>query len=115
MEQQGVTILAGTDVGNPFIYPGASLLDELGLLNDAGLTPLQALQAATLNPAKFLHIEKDFGTVERGKTADLVLLDANPLEDIANTRRIDAVVLNGRLFDRSTLDALLASAKRSVH
>lgn len=108
MQQQGVTILAGTDVGNPFIYPGSSLLDELGLLHNAGLTPLEALRAATLNPAKFLGIEKDFGTVEPGKAADLVLLDADPLQDIANVRRIDAVVLNGRLFDRKALDSLVA-------
>lgn len=108
MQDQGVLVLAGTDDGNPLVYPGSSLLEELSLLHEAGLTPLQALRAATLNPARFLHLEDRFGTVEAGKMADLVLLDANPLADIANTRRIDAVMLNGRLFDRTALDAMSA-------
>jgi imidazolonepropionase-like amidohydrolase len=110
MQRQGVLILAGTDVGNPFIYPGSSLLDELTLLHQAGLTPIEALRTATLNPAIFLGIEDRFGTVEQGKTADLVLLDANPLADIENVRQIDAVVLNGRLFDRAQLASLQAHA-----
>lgn len=105
MNRAGVTLLAGTDLsGFKWIHAGASLHDELALFVDAGLTPMQALQAATRNPARFLHVEA--GTIEVGKRADLVLLDANPLDDIRNTRRIFAVVLNGTLLNRARLDAL---------
>lgn len=108
MQRAGVKILAGTDTLNPYCLPGFSLHDELGLLVKAGLSPMEALQAATLNPARFMGKEKDFGTVETGKIADLVLLDANPLNDIANTKRIDAVVLGGKFFPRASLDGMLA-------
>jgi len=107
MQRAGVGILAGTDTLNPYCFPGFSLHDELGLLVQAGLTPMQALQAATLNPARFLARENDFGTVDKGKIADLVLLDANPLEDIGNTRRISAVVFGGKLFRKGSLDKML--------
>ena len=107
MQKAGVGILAGTDTENPYCFPGFSLHDELGLLVQAGLTPIQALQAATLNPARFLGPEQDFGTVETGKIADLVLLDANPLDDIGNTKRIAAVIYRGKVFDRAALDAML--------
>jgi imidazolonepropionase-like amidohydrolase len=108
MQQAGVGILAGTDVGNPLIVPGFSLHDELALLVQAGLSPLQALQTATLNPASYLEATDSVGTVEVGKLADLILLQANPLQDISNTRRIAAVVLRGRYLDRRDLDALMA-------
>jgi imidazolonepropionase-like amidohydrolase len=108
MQRAGVDILAGTDTGNPYCLPGFGLHDELGLLVQAGLTPMQALQAATLNPARFMGREKDLGTIEPGKLADLLLLDANPLADIANTRKIDAVVYGGRLYSRTALDGMLA-------
>ncbi|MBV8051892.1 MAG: amidohydrolase family protein [Acidobacteriaceae bacterium] len=108
MERAGVEILAGTDTLNPYCLPGFSLHDELGLLVQSGLTPLQALQAATLNPARFLGRENELGTVSQSKIADLVLLDANPLDDIANTRKISAVVLGGKFFSRSSLDGMLA-------
>ena len=111
MRKAGVPILAGTDTGNPFCFPGFSLHEELALLVIAGLTPVEALRSATLNPAKFLGLEKTLGTIEVGKIADLVLLGANPLEDIRNTQRINAVVSNGRLFDRKALDKLLADAE----
>lgn len=119
MQRAGVNILAGTDTLNPYCFPGFSLHDELGLLVKAGLSPMEALQAATLNPARFMGREKDFGTVETGKIADLVLLDANPLNDIANTKRIDAVVLGGKLFPKASLDGMLAkvealAAKKSI-
>jgi len=105
MNRAGVTLVTGTDLsGFKWISAGASLHDELALFVEAGLTPMEALQAATRNPARFLHV--DAGTIEVGKHADLVLLDANPLDDIRNTRRIRAVVLDGTLFDRSRLDAL---------
>jgi imidazolonepropionase-like amidohydrolase len=101
MSRAGVLFLAGTDTGNPFCFPGFSLHDELVLLVKAGLTPTESLRAATLNPAKFFGLDQTLGTIERGKLADLVLLEANPLEDIRNTQRIDAVVMNGRFYDRS--------------
>ena len=106
----GVKLLAGTDTPNPFCFPGFSLHDELGFLVQAGLTPLEALQTATIKPAEFLGLTKKLGTVEKGKIADLVLLGANPLEDIANTKRIAAVISAGRFLDRKALDGLLASA-----
>ena len=96
MHKAGVKIIAGTDVLNPFVFPGFSLHDELGLLVEAGLTPAEALRAATLRPAQYLGAEKTSGTIEPGKNADLVLLEGNPLDDIANTRRISAVVTVGR-------------------
>jgi imidazolonepropionase-like amidohydrolase len=111
MGQSGVPMMAGTDVGNAFVYPGFSLHDELALFVEAGLTPREALKTATYNPAKFLGILDRFGTVEKGKVADLILLDANPLEDIHNTQKIRAVLLNGRYLNRATLDALLAQAE----
>ena len=106
MNREHVTLLAGTDLSPNFkwISPGASLHDELELLVAAGLSPLEALQAATRNPGRLVHI--DAGTIEVGKRADLVLLDANPLEDIRNARKIHAVVLDGKLLDRARLDGL---------
>jgi hypothetical protein len=111
MERAGVDILAGTDALNPYCFPGFSLHDELGLLVQSGLAPMQALQAATLNPARFMGREADLGTIEVGKLADLVLLDANPLKDIANTRSINAVVYGGRLFPKDALDEMLAKVE----
>ena len=108
LHRNGVEILAGTDEISPFCAPGFSLHDELALLVAAGLTPLQALQSATLNPARFFQRGRDLGTIEEGKLADLVLLDANPLRDIRNTQKINSVVVNGRLLDRQTLDAMLS-------
>jgi imidazolonepropionase-like amidohydrolase len=108
----GVDILAGTDAGGvASIFAGASLHDELAMYVAAGLSPLAALQTATLNPARFLGSTDDLGTAQQGKLADLVILDANPLEDIANTQKIVGVVLNGRYLDRPALDALLARAE----
>jgi imidazolonepropionase-like amidohydrolase len=111
MHRNGVTFLAGTDIAGPRI-PGFSLHDELALLVQTGLTPLQALQTATLNPATVLKKVSEYGAVEEGKIADLVLLDANPLENIENTRRISAVILQGRLFRRDQLNMLLREAEK---
>ena len=79
-------------------------------MQQGGFSPLEALRAATLNPAKFLGKREMFGTIEPGKTADVVLLDDNPLSDIGNTEKIAAVVTAGRYLDRNALDRLLASA-----
>jgi imidazolonepropionase-like amidohydrolase len=107
MNAAGVLIMAGTDTTAPFVFPGSSLHEELGLLVRAGLTPMQALQAATKLPAEFLGRLQTQGTIELGKSADLVLLDANPLDDIQNTQKIRTVILRGKLLDRNSLDGLL--------
>ena len=111
LNRAGVPMLAGSDSPNPYVYPGFSLHDELGLLVRAGLTPAEALRTATINPASFLGLTDSLGTVAQGKVADLVLLDANPLADIANTKRIRAVIQAGRLLKRSALDAMFARAR----
>jgi len=111
MQRAGVPLLAGTDTGNPFCFPGFSLHDDLALMVIGGLTPVEALRAATLNPAKFLGLDKTLGTIEPGKIADLVLLDADPLADIRNTQKINAVISNGRLFDRKALNKMLERAE----
>lgn len=108
MRRAGVEFLAGTDVLNPYCFPGFSLHDELALLVEAGLSPMEALQAATRNPARYLGKDKDLGTVEKVKLADLVLLDASPLEDINNSRKIEAVVFGGKLLPKAELQKMLA-------
>jgi predicted amidohydrolase YtcJ len=112
LNKAGILLLAGTDVGVPLQVPGISLHVELERLVEAGLTPLEALQTATLNPARVLNMTDSLGTVEAGKLADLVLLDADPLADIRNTQKIRAVLANGRLYRRAELDQLLAGSKR---
>ena len=111
MNRAGVRIIAGTDTPNAYVFPGFSLHDELALLVQAGLTPAEALRTATINPAKYFDIEKSLGTVEKGKIADLVLLDANPLMDINNTRKIAAVIVGGRYFPKETLEEMLADVE----
>jgi imidazolonepropionase-like amidohydrolase len=113
MQRAGVEILAGTDAVSSaaYVLPGFSLHEELAMLVQAGLTPMEALQAATRNPAGFLNALDNRGTVDAGKLADLVLLDADPLQDIANTRRINAIVINGHLIDRKALDQMLAGVE----
>ena len=111
MQRAGVPILAGTDTGAPYCFAGFSLHDELALLVDAGLSPAEALRTATLNPARFLGLAESLGTIDPGKIANLVLLDANPLADIKNTTKIAAVILNGRMFDRNELDRMLRRLK----
>lgn len=117
MHRAGVPFLAGTDTApGIYIMPGFSLHDELANFVEAGFTPMESLQTATSNPAKFLGIQSSQGSVESGKIADLVLLNANPLEDIRNTNKISAVAAHGRFFDRAALDQMLkqveAAAKR---
>lgn len=110
--EAGVAILAGSDTPNPYVYPGAGLHDELAELVEAGLTPLDALRAATAVPARYLDGEADLGSVAVGKLADLVVLSENPLEDISRTRSIQLVVANGRVYTRTDLDRLLAEMER---
>jgi len=116
LQQAGVTIMAGTDAGflNSFNYPGIGLHDELSLFVKEGLTPAQALSAATrAGPAWFGTLDR-YGAVAPGKAADLVLLERNPLEDIEATRGIQYVVLRGQGYDRTALDALLTQTRAKV-
>ena len=107
--------MAGTDTAaGIYIMPGFSLHDELANFVEAGFTPMEALETATSNPAKFLGRE-DAGKLEPNCVADLVLLSANPLEDIRNTQKIDAVIANGKLLDRAALDQLLTDVAKAAH
>ncbi|HEX5726146.1 MAG TPA: amidohydrolase family protein [Longimicrobiaceae bacterium] len=112
MRALGIPVLPATDAPSMLLVSGFSLHDELALfVSDVGMTPVEALRSATLAPARFLGMADSLGTVEPGKLADLVLLDADPLADIRNTRRVWAVVANGRWLDRPALDRLLATAE----
>ena len=107
MHEAGMELLAGSDVAGLNVYPGSSLHDELALfVKEIGMTPAEAIDRATRRPARFLRIGDSVGTIERGKVADLVLLDANPLQDIVHTRRIAAVVLRGQLYDRDGMEKI---------
>ncbi len=114
MHRAGVPLLAGTDLGNPFIFAGFSLHDELELFVQAGLTPLEALRTATVNPAKYLGVSDSLGTIEQGKIADLVLLEASPLEDISNTQKIAAVIVNGRYLSKQELRKMLSDVEAAA-
>jgi imidazolonepropionase-like amidohydrolase len=103
LNEGGVLLTAGTDTPTPWIVPGASLHDEMLLLEEAGIPRLQVLQMATCNAAIALRRENEMGTIEAGKRADLVVLSANPLADLHNTRRIDLVIQGGREVDRAAL------------
>jgi imidazolonepropionase-like amidohydrolase len=115
LHKAGVPFLAGTDTPpGVYIFPGFSLHEELQRFVAAGFTPLEALQTATLNPARFFQMEEQLGSIEPGRFADLVLLDANPLEDIANTQKIAAVFLNGRYFSHGELQKMLLKVEESA-
>jgi imidazolonepropionase-like amidohydrolase len=112
MHELGVNILAGTDAGSVLVYPGFALHEELRrLVDDAQLAPRDALWSATVGPARFARLDERLGTLAAGKIADMVLLDADPLTDIRNTRRIFAVIQAGRVFSRAELDELLRKAR----
>ncbi len=112
--EAGVPILVGTDVFDTMVFPGFSYHDELELLARAGLGPLELLRAATLSAAEFLGLEDRLGAVAPGFLADLVLLDADPLEHIANTGSIRAVIFGGRLLDREELDGMIDGVETTV-
>lgn len=114
MKREGVPVMTGTDLGARDVYPGFSLHDELDLLVKAGFSPMEALQASTRNPAKFLGKLDSLGTIEKGKIADLVLLEANPVEDIQNIRQIAAVILGGRLILKPELQMMLDRVESDV-
>lgn len=104
-----IPVLAGTDAQVPGVVPGFSMHDELAALTRAGMSNRQALEAATRRPCEWLNLLADCGTVEVGKRADLILLEADPLADISNSRRIFAVILGGRYLSRAMLDQRLAA------
>jgi len=115
LHKAGVPFLAGTDTPpGVYIFPGFSLHEELQRFVAAGFTPLEALQTATLNPARFFGTEEQMGTIEKGKLADLVLLSANPLQDITNTQKIAAVIVNGHYYSSKDLEKILAGVERAA-
>jgi imidazolonepropionase-like amidohydrolase len=100
----GAIVLTGTDTGNPFAFPGYGVHQELSLMVQAGIAPMEALAAATANPAKFFKEDSQWGSIATGQAADLLVLDADPLVDIANTRRIAHVIQRGVPIDRAKLN-----------
>ena len=116
MRQAGVPVMTGTDTaGIPFGYPGFAVHDELALLVEAGFTPMQALQAATSEPARYLGRQDSLGAIRRGYLADLVVLDANPLHDIRNTQRIHSVMARCRYLSFSDRQRLLADIEAAAN
>ena len=112
MHEAGMDVLVGSDIAVLNTYPGFSIHDEMALfVNELGMTPADVLERATSRSARFLRIADSVGTIERGKVADLVLLDANPLQDIRNTKRIAAVVVRGTLYDARALRKLLETVR----
>ena len=115
MKKAGIQFLAGTDVDNDYLYPGFSLHDELALFVDAGFTPMEALQTATINPARFLGTTDSLGTIEKGKIADMVLLNSNPLTDIHYTQMIEAVFVNGKYLSKKILQTMLLKVEATAY
>jgi hypothetical protein len=113
LQNAGINIMAGSDSAalNTFVYPALALHEELVLFREAGLSPLQILQSATVNGARFMGVEDIVGSISEGKQADMVILNKNPLDDITATQDIYAVINNGRLLNRKALDGLMAQAR----
>jgi imidazolonepropionase-like amidohydrolase len=114
MNEKGVKFIAGTDFPNPYVFPGFSLLDELSLMVKGGMPTIDVLRTATINPAIFMNKKADFGSVEVGKLASLVLLNKNPLENIENTKTIETVIVRGKVYSRKALDLMLEQAKSNA-
>ena len=114
-QKAGIRIIAGSDAAalNTYVYPAESLIDELLIFKEAGLTPLEILQAATMNGAHYFGQFDTMGSVAEGKIADLVLLDKNPLLDIGAVRNIFAVIKKGKYYDRVALDGMLKQAQQT--
>jgi imidazolonepropionase-like amidohydrolase len=105
LHDRGVAIVVGTDTGNPYVFPGYSVHQELELLVEAGFTPMEALEAATRRAAEMIGAGGEFGTIEVGKRADLLILAQDPLAAIRNTRSLEVVISEGRVVDREALRA----------
>ena len=103
--------MAGTDTPIYYLTPGQSLHYELELLVEGGLSPLEAIESATLRPAEYFNIQNQYGSIEPGKVADLLILDKNPLENISNTQSIHAFIRNGEIFDRNALDLMIKESQ----
>lgn len=114
LHRAGVPLMCGTDLANPYVFAGFSLHDEMAMFQDAGIPPADVLKSATLVPARFCGVGDRLGSVTEGKTASLVLLNANPLSDITNAKQIEAVFLRGRYFDRPRLNKLLREASKQI-
>ncbi len=106
--------MAGSDSPDPYVIPGFSLHEELELLVQAGFSNAEALQAATFSPALFLAKLDHYGVIEKGREADMVLLDGNPLEDIRNTQKIAAVIVRGKYYPRAALDKILSGIEEAA-
>jgi hypothetical protein len=111
LNQNNVAILAGTDLGNPYCFPGSSLQEEFELMKEAGMTSLQILQTATLNPAKYLNKTDSLGTISPGKYADILLVADNPLDNISNVKKIEGLCGNGKFYNKRDLELLKQKAK----
>jgi imidazolonepropionase-like amidohydrolase len=107
MHDRGISFMAGTDTPIGFLIPGLSLHQEIQELYESGLSELEAIQTATINPAKYFNLENSLGRIKIGFIADLIILDKNPLENISNTKSIHAVIKEGHLMNRSYLDSLM--------
>jgi len=107
MHDRGISFMAGTDTPIGFLIPGLSLHQEIQELHESGLSELEAIQTATINPAKYFNLENSLGRIKSGFIADLIILDKNPLESISNTKSIHAVIKEGNLMNRSYLDSLM--------
>jgi imidazolonepropionase-like amidohydrolase len=114
MNEKGVKFIAGTDFPNPYVFPGFSLHDELSLMAKGGMPALDVLKSATINPAIFMNKEGNYGSVEVGKLASLILLNKNPLENIENTKTIETVIVRGNVYNRKALDLMLEQAKSNA-
>ncbi|MCY7281160.1 MAG: amidohydrolase family protein, partial [Sphingomonas bacterium] len=112
--QSGVKLLAGTDAGDTYVFPGFSIHREIEEYVAAGISPQDTLKIATIEAARFSKLDGDYGSIEAGKVADILLLRANPYTDIRNTQKIEGLFLGGRYFDRSALDNILDFAERQA-
>ena len=115
LNEAGVTLLAGSDCGasNSYVYPGISLHQELQTMVNAGIPEIDALRAATINGAKFLSVENEFGSLKTGKAGDLLILNGNPLEDISQTKNISTMVLQGKTYSREKMNEMLKDQRKN--
>ncbi|MGE5265687.1 MAG: amidohydrolase family protein, partial [Acidobacteriota bacterium] len=111
MNDAGVPLMVGTDLMCPGVIPGYSVHEEMAILQQAGIAPADVLRSATIVPAQFMGLDKRLGTIAEGKTASMVLVSANPLDDVRNAEKIQGVFLRGRYYNRADLNRLLAEAK----